>query len=366
MKRILKAPGKYIQGVGELNNLSTYIKQWCKKCMVIISEKGNKRFGKVIETTLKEQKIPFVIELFNGECCREEIDRLAKLGKENCFDTVIVVGGGKVLDTGRIVASDMDAFTVIVPTIASNDSPCSGLSVVYSSEGIPQGAVFAKHNPDIVLVDSQIIANAPSRMFSAGIGDALATYFEARASVAAHAETCAGGEATKTAFMMSRLCYDILMENAVDALEAVKKHQVTAAVEDVIEATVLLSGLGWESAGLCGAHPINDGLTYIPEVHGVLHGERVAIGTITQLVLENSPEDEINKIIDFCLKVDLPVCLADINVQNLDEAKLRRAAQGACEDVPFIHCLPFEVTADLVYHALLKVDEMGKVRKANR
>ena len=156
--------------------------------------------------------------------------------------------------------------------MASNDAPCSGVAVLYNEQGVVVKAVLMRRNPDLVVVDTEIIAKAPVRLFAAGLGDALATWFEARACHKSGARTMARGNVSNTALMMSRLCYDLLMEHGVEALEAVRQHTVTKALEDVVEASIYLSGLGFENGGLAAAHAINDGLAQEPQTHGMYHG----------------------------------------------------------------------------------------------
>ena len=138
---------------------------------------------------------------------------------------------------------------------------------------------------------------------AAGIGDALATYFEARASYQSHAATIAGGEATETAMALARLCYDTLLTDGFKAMLAVSKKVVTEAVDRVIEANTYLSGVGFESGGLAAAHAVHNGLTTVAETHHFYHGEKVAYGTLVQLILENAPESELETVCDLCVKV---------------------------------------------------------------
>ena len=64
----------------------------------------------------------------------------------------------------------------------------------------------------------------------------------------------------------------------------------------MIEANTYLSGVGFESGGLAAAHALYNGLTAIPDAHHYYHGEKVAFGTLTQLVLENAPVEEIETV----------------------------------------------------------------------
>lgn len=57
----------------------------------------------------------------------------------------------------------------------------------------------------------------------------------------------------------------------------------TEAIEHIIEANTLLSGLGFESGGLGMCHAISNTFTFFPECHGMFHGEKVAYGCLVEL-----------------------------------------------------------------------------------
>lgn len=242
MAKILISPSKYLQGAGEMKKIGTYASNCGKKALVLISKGGYKRIGKMIEDSFAESTCEVVFDYFNGECCNSEIDRLVNIVKENQCDLVIGIGGGKIFDTAKAVAYYAGTPVFICPTIASTDAPCSALSVVYTEEGIFEKYLFLPANPNLVLMDTDIITKSPVRLTVAGMGDALATYFEARACKRSGATSCAGGKTTEAAMALAKLCFDTLMEEGVKAKIALEAGVCTPAVEKVIEANTLLSG----------------------------------------------------------------------------------------------------------------------------
>lgn len=289
MTYAIKAPARYAQGAGELANLGRSAKKLGDKFLVICSDNSRGRFGAQVEASLAEQEKEVVFTTFHGEATKDEVfAKMDECRAQGC-DVVVGMGGGKALDTAKAVAENLGLPCVIIPTVASNDAPCSGVAVLYNDAGVVIKAVLMRRNPDLVLVDTGIIANAPRRLFAAGLGDALSTWFEARACKNSGARTMARGNVSNTGLMMARLCYDLLMEKGRDALAAVERHEVTPALEDVVEATIYLSGLGFENGGLAAAHAVNDGFAQEPQAHGMYHGEKVAFGTLVQLVLEKAP-----------------------------------------------------------------------------
>ena len=362
MARVFISPSKYVQGAGELDRLGEYTKVYGKKALVIISAGGKKRFGERVEASLVAAGVECAFDVFNGECSQAEIDRLVEVLKGTGSDVVLGVGGGKIFDTAKAVAAAVDVPVVVVPTIAATDAPCSALSVIYTDEGQFKEYQFFKQNPNLVLMDTEVIAKSPVRLTVSGMGDALATYFEARACKRSDAGTCAGGKVTSAAMALARLCYETLMSDGVKAKLALEAGACTESVEKVIEANTLLSGLGFESAGLAGAHAIHNGMTAMPETHAFYHGEKVAFGTLTQLVLENA--DELYEVLDFCVEVGLPVTFAQLGVADASYERVLEVARLACADNDTLHNMPFEVTPEKVANAMLAADAYGRAALA--
>lgn len=357
MAKIFISPSKYVQGPGEMAKLGSYCSAYGSKALVIISAGGRKRSGDTIEKSFADASVGLTFEQFNGECSQSEIDRIVEVFKGSGADMVVGVGGGKIFDTAKAVAAAVDVPVVIVPTIAATDAPCSGLSVVYTDEGQFKEYQFFKQNPNLVLMDTEVIAKSPVRLTVSGMGDALATYFEARACQRSDATTCAGDKTTLVAVAIAHLCYDTLMEDGYAAKVALEAGTLTPAVEHVIEANTLLSGLGFESAGLAGAHAIHNGMTALPETHAFYHGEKVAFGTLTQLVLENA--DEMAEVLDFCVSVGLPVTFEQLGVKDKSYERVLEVAKLACAPADTLGNMPFEVTPETVANAMLAADAYG-------
>ncbi|WP_432666503.1 glycerol dehydrogenase [Wukongibacter baidiensis] len=363
MTNIIISPNKYIQGNGELGNISSHVEFLGKSFFVIISESGFKRVGSLIQKSFEGSDMRLEFAVFNGECSRNEIDRLRELCRSNKCGVVVGIGGGKILDTAKAVAYYEEIPVVIASTIASTDAPCSALSVIYTDEGVFSEYLVLPKNPDLVLVDTDIVAKAPVRLLVAGMGDALATYFEARAASSANANNMPGGSSTKAALALAKLCYDTLLEDGLKAKLAVENKVSTKAVENIIEANTYLSGIGFESGGLAAAHAIHNGFTVLEECHHLYHGEKVAFGTIVQLVLENSPLEEIGEVIDFCIEVGLPVTLKELGIEEVNHQDIMKVAEAACVEGETIHNMPFKVTAKDVYAAILTTDALGREYK---
>ena len=192
--------------------------------------------------SLSSQGIFQVEELFRGEVCDAEIERLVAIAKQNACNVLAASGGGKAIDAVKAAAAELKLPAVVIPTTAATDAPCSALSVIYKENGEFDRLWILPKNPDLVLVDTEIICQAPVRLLVAGMGDALATWFEAEACYNSGALNISGGKMTASALALARLCYDILLEYGLQAKIACESKLVTPALEKVVEANTLLSG----------------------------------------------------------------------------------------------------------------------------
>lgn len=358
MTDIFICPGKYIQGEGALKELGASIDHYGTKCIVIASHSALKQNEQDLKEGFSGKEIIF--ENFSGkECCKREIKRVVNLCKDKGIEFVVGFGGGKPQDMAKAVAFKLGYLPVIIiPTIASSDAPTSALSVIYDEGGSFDEYWFYKQNPNIVLVDTGIIAKAPARFLVAGMGDGLATYFEAQACIQSGGLSIAGGSATNLAPIIADLCYDILLNYGVLAKEANEKNIVTPALDKVVEANTLLSGLGFENNGVASAHGIHDGLTILKDVHHVLHGEKVGFCTIAQLVLEGQSSETCKTVIQFCHTVGLPITLAELGITKNVSEKIKKVSESVNWDIAKNHS--FEVTAHTIYNAIIFADYLGQ------
>ncbi len=363
--RSMISPGRYLQGRGALHSLGEYVARLGRKPLVVADDVVRGLTEEIISTSFETAGLPVTFERFNGMPSAAESSRVGQVAREQGNDVLIGVGGGAPIDTAKAAGDDTGLPVVSVPTVASTDAPCSALSVVYTPEGAFESYRFYDRNPSLVLVDTQLAANAPAKFLVAGVGDALATWIESRAVEQANATTMAGGQATRAGRALAKLSWDILWESAIPAVRAVEQNLVTPDVEAVVEANTLLSGLGFESGGLAAAHAIHDGLTAVPHTHGLAHGQKVNIGSIAQLVLEGRPASEVTAFIEFTTRVGLPTTLTEAGLGEADEEVLRSVAEAATDPAETIHNLPFEVRLPELVDALRSVEVLGRAVRAD-
>lgn len=370
--RVLNAPGRYLQAPGALAGLGRYVRGLlsARRAGVLVTEGGSDRVGGRIDRSLEEAGIERVRVIFGGDCSPSEIERVTRSFRDagDPVDCLVALGGGKLLDAGKSVAYRLGVPVVTCPTIASTDAPCSAVSVIYGEDGVFEGVEHFPESPALVVVDTAVIAAAPPRYLVAGMGDALATGYEARTCVRnPAARTIVGGRMTVAALRIAEASAQVVIEDGVRALEDVRAGRVTDAVERVVEANTLLSGVGFEGGGIAAAHAVATvGLARIDSVRDAcLHGEMVAIGLLTQLVMEDDAGEAL-RVAGFMAEVGLPVHLGHLGLDPEDDRPVIEEAARRAADSPLMANEPFEVTAQSVLEAMLGADGIGRALALDR
>ena len=352
-------PGKYIQQAGELGRLAAHLRQLGRSAFLLIDGFVRDTMGEALLAPLRADGIAFTEARFGGECCTAEVERVTGLARDAAAEVVVGIGGGKTADTAKLAAMALGARLAIAPTIASTDAPCSAIAVRYTEAGVYQESHFLARNPDVVVVDSAVIVRAPVRFLVAGIGDALSTWFEARSNLdsrTGNLVTPARFGPTAAGVAIARACHEVLMRDAVAAKIAAGSGALTPAVEAVIEANTLLSGLGFENCGVSAAHGIHDGLTVLDATHHLLHGEKVAFGVLCLLMLEGRPLEEIAATARFCRALGLPVTLDDLGIGGIDTSELDRVAAAALQPGSATYNVAVPLSVTILRDAIVALD----------
>ena len=357
--KVLVSPQRYIQGPGVINHIGSYLSLLnVKSAGLLASERGLATQGAIVLDSLKNAGIGGASSKFNGECSRLEIETQVEYFRPLRVGCLIAAGGGKLTDTGKAIAHRLDVPVVVLPTLASNDAPCSALSVLYTQQGVADSVEFYPVNPALVVVDTDVIAQADERFLVSGIGDAMATWYEARVCQNnPNAITSLGTRPSITACAIGEACAHTLYEFGESATAAVTENINNDAVERVVEANTLMSGVGFESGGLALAHALALSFTEVNAVHDqYLHGEMVAMGTMAQLAMEQSAD--ARKAAIFFAKVGLPIHLGQLSLSPKNHRELD-VISAAAEARPIAHNMPMAVTQSSIKRALLDAHDLG-------
>ncbi|MBU4531369.1 MAG: glycerol dehydrogenase [Hoeflea sp.] len=348
--RIFGAPHLYIQGPDALERLPDLLSGLGARAFLVVDPFVAQRYGPRLTELLGPSA---AIAAFGGECTSAEIDRMSEIAESHNADVIVGMGGGKAIDTAKGVRIKRGGRIVIVPTIASNDSPTSRLSVIYKEDHALSEVRLMSTNPDVVLVDSKLIVEAPVRFFLAGIGDALSKKYEATECVNADARNFYGGAQTECLRAIASHCDKILRRDAVAAANDVRTHRISPEVESVIEAAVLLSGLAFENGGLSIAHSLTRGFSVIPAMQSYLHREQVAFGTLVQLAMTPDAEAERDDFARLLANLSLPRRLSDFGGTDQDAQTI---AEVTFDTSPYIRNFQRPVTVAFIVRAIRSLE----------
>jgi glycerol dehydrogenase len=317
-----------------------------------------------LQSALEAEDLEFIQADFGGECTEAAIAALQTQVEQHQADLVIGVGGGKSLDTAKLLAHQCRFPVVTVPTSAATCAAWTALSNVYSEQGAFQYDVPLPHCPELLILDYQIIQTAPARTLIAGIGDALAKWYEASVS-SGHSEQTL----VIAAVQQARVLRDLLFQKAATALS----EPGGAVWQDVVDATVLMAGvmggLGGAQCRTVAAHAVHNGLTHLAASHSTLHGEKVAYGILVQLRLEELIQGNQlaiaarQQLLKFYSQIGLPRSLEELSLGTITLPELRIAAEVACGPESDIHRLPFPVVPEQLMAAMISTTSPDWDRK---
>ncbi|CAG9170784.1 glycerol dehydrogenase [Cupriavidus pinatubonensis] len=323
------APKRYVQGPDAIDLLGSEVAQLGRSAIVLADPSIYDLLEERIERTLASANVHAHTLLFNGEVTAAEIQRLTDASSAIPSDIIVAVGGGKCLDAGKAISAALGVPVATVPTIASNDSPTSHIYVLYDDDHrLVEVGRLKRGNPELVLVDTSIIARAPIRQLIAGIGDAISKRFEVRQSMTNGGQNVFGSRPCATAEVLSEACYALVRKHAVAAIAEVRQGCPSENLEKLVEATVLLSGLSFENGGLSIAHAMTRGFTAVPCLAQSAHGLQVAYGLLVQLTLQDVDPDDIEDLREFYSQVGLPLSLTELGADHVGHDTLASIAEG--------------------------------------
>ncbi|WP_017651693.1 iron-containing alcohol dehydrogenase family protein [Fortiea contorta] len=351
--KLTVAPGKVICGVGVWASATAEIAHLGSRPLIVAGDRTLKITQQCLQPFLEKQKLHLATATYGVDCCEASLKSLHRSVKEHKADVIIGVGGGKALDTAKLLAFQLQLPVVTVPTSAATCAAWSALANVYSETGAFLYDVALSQCPDLLILDYELIATAPPSTLVAGIGDAIAKWYEASVS-------SGNSQATLTiaAVQQARVLRDILLQNATAAL----KEPGSEVWRQVVEATVLLAGvvggLGGAQCRTVAAHAVHNGLTHISR-HGSIHGDKVAYGILVQLRLEEMvlgnqlAASARQQLLKFYAEIGLPQKLADLGLGNITLGELQIAAEVALNPHSDIHRLPFKVALEQLMAAMV-------------
>ncbi len=362
---LLVSPAQVLRGENILSQSGNAIAKLGKRPLIVGGKQTLEAIEPYLEPIVKKYDLKTTQGSYLPDCTESSLSKLQELASSHQADLIIGVGGGKALDTAKLLAHQCQIPIVTIPTSGATCSAWTALSNIYSEASAFQYDVALDRCPDLLILDYGLIRTAPPRTLIAGIGDAIAKWYEASVS---------SGDSTSTltiaAVQQARVLRDILFQKSVVALENNRSDDW----REVVDATVLLAGviggIGGANCRTVAAHAVHNGLTHIPSAHNALHGEKVAYGILVQLRLEEMLHNNQlavsarKQLLEFYSSIGLPKTLEDLGLGNISLSQLRQSAEVACQTNSDIHRLPFVVSPEQLIAAMVSTTELSEVASA--
>lgn len=353
-EEIRPGAGRYISESGALESLRSLVGDFAHP-IVVTGQASYRAFQSVYQ-----QELQWAVYRYDGSASDEDAQRIAT--DAGRADVVIGIGGGRVLDTAKVVAEDLNADMISVPTLASNCAPYTPIGAIYNeSEHSFKRVAYFRRPPYATVVDWRLILTTPHDYFVAGIGDTLAKWYEMAGITRNRVEQLP--VFGRLMYATSREIRDTLQRDAVHALADLDAGRDTAAFEDVANCIIGLAGdvggFGVADGRQAGAHAVHNGLTTLPETNPILHGSKVAYGILVQLA-ESGDTDEIAALMPFYHSVGLPTNLAAVNVDAADTAKITQIAQRAASAEEAFVLINPDITPNDVVQDIATVEQITK------
>lgn len=343
---------RYVSGQGVLKELPTYLKQF-EKIAIVTGEISFKVFNDYYQ-----KKLDYPVFHYDGSASREDAKHIAD--QIQTADLILAIGGGRVCDTAKMVAENLAADVLIVPTLASNCAPFTPVAAVYHPDRTFREIGYFVRAPYLTLVDWDFLLITPKDYLVAGIGDTLAKWYEIEGI------TRNLDDDHKTAYIRlgiaaAKEISAILLTDSKQALTDLTQKNVSPAFGRIVDTVIALSG---ESGGFAatygrsaGAHAIHDGLSYLTETHDQLHGKKVAYGILVQLA-HTGDVAEIKKLQPFYEAVGLPLKLHELNVTDNSQTYLAPVIKHAASKNETFRMVDPAITEENVWQAVHTVEEL--------
>ncbi len=348
------APAQVKRGFQALTQSGEAIARLGKRPLVVGGDRTLAVIQSFLQPVLEQHNLQFAQTSYSPDCSETSLASLRQAVTAHKADLIIGIGGGKAIDTAKLLAHQSQLPIVTIPTSGATCAAWTALSNIYSDQGAFLYDVSLDRCPDLLILDYELIKTAPQRTLIAGIGDALAKWYEASVS-SGHSEQ----SLIIAAVQQARVLRDILFQKSAAAI----KDPGSDVWREVVDATVLLAGviggIGGAQCRTVAAHAVHNGLTHIPDSHNALHGEKVAYGILVQLRLEEMllgnqlAASARQQLLKFYAEIGLPQTLNDLGLGNITIRELRQAVELALSPNSDIHRLPFKVVPDQLMAAMV-------------
>ncbi len=355
------SPGKVIRGENAWNEAKHFIPAICNSPLLLGRSQSTAGLRDYLLESLQCLGIKPIKEELKYDCCEFDLNRLKSEATNKGCDAIIAAGGGKVLDSGKLLANRLGIPCVTVPLSAATCAGWTALSNIYSPEGAFEKDELLKSCPNLLIFDETFIRNAPRRTLASGIADALAKWYEASLTSSSSTDAL-----VQQAVQLARVLRDQLLIDGHEAFSNSHSEAWTRVSQGCGLTAGLIGGIGGARCRTATAHCLHNGLTQLKSAPKALHGEIVGFGILVQLRLEEIitgnqlARVSRDQLLPFLRGIKLPVSLKELGLGQTTLDELHEACDFACNNSSEMRYLPFDVTSNNLLNAVLSAGEEGE------
>jgi len=350
-------PASVLRGRGAIKHLGSMCGRLGQRALLVGGKRAIASVEESVADQLEQQMVSYLgHEVLSGECCQEEISRLAEVFRSQGVEVVIATGGGRALDTAKAAGVACNLPVVTLPSIPGTCSAVTSLAFRYYQDGQFRDMMPLAYGPAAVVIDADILAKAPLNWLAAGIGDTLAKWYEYRAISDLNKLSGLSGVARTN----SELCFTQIEHFAADACLAVEQGKANSALEQVLDAIFLYAGLTSvmsNGAHTGAAHALYEGFTACSKTRHFPHGLLVGYGNLCLLALENRSDDELHSALALARASAIPTQLDQLS-PDLSEQDVADIIDR-CLSAPDMANMPFEVDFAAMKAAIDRVNGLS-------
>lgn len=349
-------PAQYLNQAGIMGESGKHIAQWGKRALVSGGKRALRSVEEKLFPSLAGHGITWEKHTFIGECCDANINLIKEKTEEFGADVLVAVGGGKSLDSAKAAAGLAGVPIVTIPTIAATCAAASATSIIYNEQGQYEKEYHRLTNPQLVLVDPEVIARAPLIYLKGGIFDSLAKWYEGKVIIDGlkAPNVFSSMVASLAEFLNERMTKQVLA-----GVKLARDQQVGAPLIDVIDLNICVAsaiqGLGQPAFTGAAAHAIHNGLTLLEESHELLHGIKVGYGIVVMQYLEQKTREEIDDVVTLFRGIGLEPTFKGLNLPFTPENLQIVAERAAADEI--MKKMPFSIDPEMVVAAMTRMEE---------
>ena len=356
MERAVLSKSAYKYGAGEIENLAEHVRIYGTKSLVLIDSLLIETIGEKISNNYACTKSICKITEVSEKSSEEDMNRLIKEAK--FYDNIIGIGSGKTLDMANEIAFMNECPFIVIPFITFTNASCSGCLNVSGEDY----AIYSR-KPNMVIIDSQVIIDAPVSFLIKGIEYTLSVYFDLRAAIRYSSKLSRKAELMSFELIRLNKCYEHILDNGLQAIRDAQENVLTGKLESVVQSCLYINYAFYSQEGLnihskyAVIHAVRNGLSMLKANSSQSNKEEISFAILVLLVLENVSTKELYQILLFFWEIGLPITLEEIGIHAIDSERMKQIAKIICDQKMMFgntYVKPAEIAA-----AIITADSLG-------